>query len=171
MRRGTALCCAGFYGTCCVLYFIANSMLCNHSQSGHTYTPARPAARLPPHRPHRPTQTVAFLIPAVALIVLSQPGITPQAAVACMTVALGTTSLGQAGFVANMSDIAPTQAGKMFGLCNTFGCMSGVVGVTAVGFIVDAFKSFNPVFQITAAMYVLGTVVWLMFCSGEKIFD
>lgn len=28
---------------------------------------------------------------------------------------------GQAGFVANMSDIAPRHGGKLFGLCNTFG--------------------------------------------------
>ena len=70
-------------------------------------------------------QTVAFVVPAVALLVLAQPGLSPTQAVAAMTVALGTTSLGQAGFVANMSDIAPKHAGKMFGLCNTFGCLSG----------------------------------------------
>ena len=40
-------------------------------------------------------------------------------------------SLGQAGFVANMSDIAPTAAGKMFGLCNTFGSLSGVARCVA----------------------------------------
>jgi ACS family sodium-dependent inorganic phosphate cotransporter/ACS family sodium-dependent inorganic phosphate cotransporter-like MFS transporter 9 len=57
-------------------------------------------------------QTVAFLIPAGALLVLAQSGLSPGAAVAAMTVALGTTSLGQAGFVANMSDIAPRHAGE-----------------------------------------------------------
>lgn len=51
-----------------------------------------------------------------------------QVAVSLMTVALGTTSLGQAGFVANMSDIAPRQAGQMFGLCNTFGSLAGEGG-------------------------------------------
>jgi len=40
-------------------------------------------------------QTVAFLVPAVALLVLAQPGLSPAQAVAAMTVALGTTSLGQ----------------------------------------------------------------------------
>lgn len=95
----------------------------------------------------------------------------PQLAIACMTVALGTTSLGQAGFVANMSDVAPRHAGKMFGLCNTFGCLSGIVGVTAVGFIVDATRSFTPVFQLTAALYVVGTLVWNLLCTGERVFD
>mmetsp|Transcript_17093 Transcript_17093/g.29254 ORF Transcript_17093/g.29254 Transcript_17093/m.29254 type:complete len:305 (-) Transcript_17093:149-1063(-) len=116
-------------------------------------------------------QTVAFLVPAVALMLLSQPGLSPQVAVGLMTVALGTTSLGQAGFVANMSDIAPRQAGQMFGLCNTFGSLSGILGVTAVGFIVEATKSFSPVFQLTAGMYVLGTAVWLWLCTGEQVFE
>ena len=36
---------------------------------------------------------------------------------------------GQAGFVANMSDIAPRHAGRLFGLCNTFGSLAGILGV------------------------------------------
>ena len=116
-------------------------------------------------------QTVAFLGPAASLLLLSQPGLAPWQAVACMTAALGTTSLGQAGFVANMSDIAPRSAGKMFGLCNTFGSLSGIVGVTAVGFIVESTKSFAPVFQLTACMYMLGAAVFAAFCTGDKVFD
>lgn len=116
-------------------------------------------------------QVVAFLGPAAALLALSQPGLSPQAAVGLMTLALGTTSLGQAGFVANMSDIAPRQAGQMFGLCNTFGSLSGIIGVTAVGFIVEATKSFSAVFQLTAALYVIGAVVWLALATGERVFD
>ncbi|GIM12297.1 hypothetical protein Vretimale_15667 [Volvox reticuliferus] len=115
-------------------------------------------------------QTVAFLVPAAALLVLSQPGISPAMAVGCMTMALGTTSLGQAGFVANMSDVAPRAAGKMFGLCNTFGCLSGIVGVTAVGFIVEATHSFAPVFSLTAVLYVLGTIIWNIYCTTEPVF-
>jgi len=116
-------------------------------------------------------QTVAFLVPAVALLALSQPGLSPQVAVGLMTAALGTTSLGQAGFVANMSDIAPRQSGQMFGLCNTFGSLSGIVGVTAVGYIVEATHSFSAVFQLTASLYVIGTIVWLLLATGERVFD
>ena len=115
-------------------------------------------------------QTVAFLVPAVALLVLAQPGLAPTTAVAAMTVALGTTSLGQAGFVANMSDIAPRHAGKMFGLCNTFGSLSGIIGVTAVGFIVEATGSFSGVFLLTASLYVAATIAWNLMCTGEVVF-
>ncbi len=62
-------------------------------------------------------------------------------------------------------------AGTIFGLCNTFGSLSGIVGVTAVGFIVEATKSFATVFQLTAGLYVLGTIAWHFMCVGEKVFD
>jgi len=39
-------------------------------------------------------QTVAFLGPALALTILAQPSISPRVAIACMTAALGITSLG-----------------------------------------------------------------------------
>lgn len=50
---------------------------------------------LPITRVRKAIQTAAFLIPAAALCVLANPGISPRAAVACLTVALGTTSLGK----------------------------------------------------------------------------
>ena len=115
-------------------------------------------------------QTVAMLVPAAALILLVQPWITPTIAVAAMTTALGVTSLGQAGFVANMSDIAPKQAGQMFGLCNTFGCAAGILGVVAVGVLVEATGSFASVFILTACMYVVAVIGWNLLCTGERVF-
>lgn len=118
----------------------------------------------------RRLQTVAMLVPAAALLLLVQPWITPAMAVAAMTTALGVTSLGQAGFVANMSDIAPKQAGQMFGLCNTFGCAAGILGVVAVGVVVEATGSFAPVFLMTAVMYVIAVIGWNLGCTGERVF-
>lgn len=69
-----------------------------------------------------------------------------------------------------MADIAPRKAGQMFGLCNTFGSLSGIIGVSAVGFIVEKTGSFDLVFKITAAMYLLGTVFWNVFCTGDVVF-
>jgi hypothetical protein len=40
-------------------------------------------------------QSVAFLGPVAALLVLASPGVTPPVAVLCMTAALGITSLGE----------------------------------------------------------------------------
>lgn len=118
-------------------------------------------------------QTVAFIGPAIALLFLGgilplPPG--PTAAMFCFTAALGISSLGQAGFVANMSDIAPRSAGQMFGLCNTFGSLAGIMGVTAAGFIVEWTGSFSSVFLVTSVLYVIGIVVWNMWCEADAKF-
>ena len=78
---------------------------------------------------------------------------------------------GQAGFVANMSDIAPRYAGRLFGLANTFGSFAGILGVSAVGFVVEKTGSFDPVFKLTAVMYIAATVVWNLMCTGERVFE
>lgn len=115
-------------------------------------------------------QTVAFLGPVAALLVLSRPGISATKAVLSMTAALGITSLGQAGFVANMSDIAPSNAGRLFGLCNTFGSLAGIFGVSAAGFIVERTGSFAAVFLLTAALNIAGSILWNVLCDTEKQF-
>ena len=50
---------------------------------------------------------------------------------------LGIASAGQAGFVANMADIAPGSAGQMFGLCGTFASLAGIIATSSVGLIVE----------------------------------
>lgn len=114
-------------------------------------------------------QTVAFVGPVVPLLVLAAGGLTPAQAVVAMTMALGITSLGQ--FVTNMSDIAPRHAGRLFGLCNTFGSFAGILGVSVAGLLVEKTGSFALVFQITAALNLVGAVVWNLFATAEKQFD
>ena len=72
--------------------------------------------------------------------------------------------------MANMSEIAPQHAGQMFGLCNTWGSLAGIVGTASVGFIVEKTGSFNAVFQITAVLYILATVIWNLFCTSQPQF-
>lgn len=141
-------------------------------------------------------QLVAFLVPAAALVTLVLAGggggggasgagaaavaaaanpssspLHPALAIALVAAALGTTSLGQAGFVANMADVAPTAAGAMFGLCNTFGSAAGIAGVVGAGAIVQATGgSFAPLFLLTAGLYCVGAAVFATFASGEAVF-
>ena len=53
------------------------------------------------------------------------------------SICLAIASAGQAGFVANMADIAPGSAGQMFGLCGTFASLAGIVATSSVGLIVE----------------------------------
>ena len=66
------------------------------------------------------------------------------------------TCAGQAGFVANMADIAPGSAGQMFGLCGTFASLAGIIATSSVGFIVEktgAALEHSPSAQKSRAMY------------------
>ena len=69
-----------------------------------------------------------------------------------------------------MAEIAPGRAGHVFGLCNTWGSLAAIIGVSLVGFIVEKTGSFDPVFQLTAALYVAATVFWNLFCTSEPVF-
>jgi ACS family sodium-dependent inorganic phosphate cotransporter/ACS family sodium-dependent inorganic phosphate cotransporter-like MFS transporter 9 len=70
-----------------------------------------------------------------------------------------------------MSDVAPNHAGRLFGLCNTFGSFAGILGVSVAGLLVEKTGSFALVFQITAVLNIIGTVVWNLFATAEKQFD
>lgn len=126
-------------------------------------------AGVKPTRVRKVIQTVAFLGPVVPLFVLAAGGLTATQAVLAMTAALGLTSVGQ--FVTNMSDIAPRQAGKLFGLCNTFGSAAGILGVSCAGFLVESTGSFALVFQITAILNIIGTLVWNAWATAERQFE
>lgn len=115
-------------------------------------------------------QVAAFAGPALALMLLTVSQVTSGMAMALFTVALGVQSLGQAGFVANMSDVAPDDAGQLFGLCNTFGSLAGIVGVSAAGVLLEATGSFNALFYVSAVLYAAGAVVFGLWAQGEPAF-
>lgn len=113
-------------------------------------------------------QSIALLGPIPALIALATGSLTTGQALFAMTCALGLTSVGQ--FTANISEIAPKHAGRLFGLSNTFGCFSGIAGVSIAGFIVEKTGSFETIFLTTAALNAIGTIVWQLFATAERQF-
>jgi nitrate/nitrite transporter NarK len=115
-------------------------------------------------------QVVALVGPAIALLLLTLPKVSAPVAMGLFTMALGIQALGQAGFVANMSDVAPKNAGQVFGLCNTFGSMAGIIGVSAAGMLYEATGSFNPLFYLSACIYLIGATVYGMHASGKAVF-
>jgi nitrate/nitrite transporter NarK len=115
-------------------------------------------------------QATAFIVPAAAILALTLPAVSAQAAVALFVVALLFQSLGQAGFVANMSDIAPNHAGQLFGLCNTFGSFSGIVGVSIAGVLLEWTGQFNALFYLTGALYLVGAIAYVRFAEAEPLF-
>ncbi|KAI9109082.1 hypothetical protein K1719_019705 [Acacia pycnantha] len=114
-------------------------------------------------------QTIGFLGPAFFLTQLSRIT-SPTMAVLCMTCSQATDAFSQSGLYSNHQDIAPRYSGILLGLSNTAGVLAGVFGTAATGFILQH-GSWADVFKVSVVLYLVGTVVWNLFSTGEKILD
>ncbi|XP_010275629.1 PREDICTED: ascorbate transporter, chloroplastic-like isoform X2 [Nelumbo nucifera] len=114
-------------------------------------------------------QTIGFLGPAFFLTQLSHVR-SPALAVLCMACSQGSDAFSQSGLYSNHQDIGPRYAGVLLGLSNTAGVLAGVFGTAATGYILQR-GSWNDVFKVAVALYIIGTLIWNFFATGEKILD
>ena len=94
---------------------------------------------------------------------------------------MGFLALGRAGFAVNHMDIAPRYAGIVMGVSNTAGTLAGIVGVDLTGKLLEAAKAANSdlsspeswraVFSIPGFLCIFSSFVFLLFSTGERIFD
>jgi MFS transporter, ACS family, solute carrier family 17 (sodium-dependent inorganic phosphate cotransporter), other len=112
-------------------------------------------------------QTAAFALGATSLMMVPAAH-SPALAVALLTLAASSNGIGSAAFGVNHLDVAPTYAGILMGISNTFATIPGIIGVAATGLIVQATKSFSAVFYLIAAVYCVGMLLYLRWASGEQ---
>lgn len=67
--------------------------------------------------------------------------------------------------------IAPCYADVIYGISNTFAALPGIAGVFLTGWMVDRTGSFVAPFFLTAAVSLVGAVVFLVFASGKHQID
>jgi ACS family sodium-dependent inorganic phosphate cotransporter len=115
-------------------------------------------------------QTVGSGAPALALIVLGYVD-NAIAAVTLLSLALGFGAFSFAGFASNHLDISPRHAGAIFGISNTAGTVPGIIGVALTGMLVDQTGSFASAFYVTAGVYLVGLLAYLLFGTGRQIID
>uniref|UniRef100_A0A0D9XH22 Major facilitator superfamily (MFS) profile domain-containing protein n=1 Tax=Leersia perrieri TaxID=77586 RepID=A0A0D9XH22_9ORYZ len=92
-------------------------------------------------------QSIGFLGPALFLTLLSKVR-TPAMAVLCMA----------------------CSQGVLLGLSNTAGVLAGVFGTAATGYILQK-GSWDSVFKVAVVLYIVGTVVWNVFSTGDKVLE
>ncbi|XP_073045091.1 ascorbate transporter, chloroplastic-like isoform X2 [Primulina eburnea] len=114
-------------------------------------------------------QSIGFLGPAFFLTQLSKVN-TPALAVLCMACSQGSDAFSQSGLYSNHQDIGPRYAGVLLGLSNTAGVLAGVLGTAATGYILQK-GSWDDVFKVAVVLYIIGTLVWNFFSTGEKVLD
>lgn len=115
-------------------------------------------------------QSIGFFGAATFVSLVGFATTVPQA-VTLMRRGLGLGAFALSGFGVNHLDIGPRYAGILLGFSNTAGTIPGILGVTLTGMILDATGSWQLVFLISAGIYVFGAIVWLLFSTGERIFE
>jgi len=109
--------------------------------------------------------TLGWTTAAVGLLGCSSAG--PHSYLAWLMVAGVGLGTGNASIWAFTQTLAgPRAVGRWAGLQNGFGNLAGVIGPALTGFTVDWTGHFQVAIEITAAVCLLGTLVWL-FLLGE----
>ncbi|KAL6654808.1 hypothetical protein ACP70R_008273 [Stipagrostis hirtigluma subsp. patula] len=124
--------------------------------------------------------TIGFVVSAIALMALPLFS-TPSGTVICSSISLGFLALGRAGFAVNHMDVAPKFAGIVMGVSNTAGTLAGIVGVGLTGSILEGAKASNKdltrsetwktVFFVPGYLCIFSAIIFLIFSTGEKIFE
>lgn len=86
-----------------------------------------------------------------------------------MTVILGIMAFANVGPVQNSQDLAPKFAGALYGVMNTVGAFSGIIGVYVSGHMLEAVGKWSAVFHLSAGACFFGAIIFLIFGSGERI--
>jgi ACS family sodium-dependent inorganic phosphate cotransporter/ACS family sodium-dependent inorganic phosphate cotransporter-like MFS transporter 9 len=72
--------------------------------------------------------------------------------------------------VSNIQDVGGRSAGRLFGIANTAGCLAGIAGTTAAGYILQTQGAWGTLFQTQVALYVFGAAVYVLFSSADAEF-
>lgn len=118
-------------------------------------------------------QSISMIGPAVCLSIVVSP-IMPHSAGLCsvlISLGSGVSAFSLAGVSVSHLDIAPRHAGLVFGAGNTAATLAGFAGVYSTGWLLQITKSWGWVFGVTAAHYVLGTVVWIVWVGGDVLVE
>jgi MFS transporter, ACS family, solute carrier family 17 (sodium-dependent inorganic phosphate cotransporter), other len=115
-------------------------------------------------------QSLCFVGSGVCLVLLSAT--TSQwLALLYLTLGLGAVATSAAGFLVNHLDIGPRYAGVLMGITNTVGTIPGILAPVVTGFIVQYTGSWELVFYLAAAISGIGELIWLVFATGERVFE
>lgn len=96
------------------------------------------------------------------------PVVTDSAFCDCLTA--GLDAFSQSGLYSNHQDIGPRYAGVLLGMSNTAGVLAGVLGTYTTGYILQN-GTWDQVWGVAVTLCLIGTVVWNLFSTGERVFD
>ncbi|XP_072143716.1 putative inorganic phosphate cotransporter [Dermacentor andersoni] len=114
--------------------------------------------------------SVSAFGPALCLIAVTMAPCERMLAVLWFWMAISLISFANSGFNCTHIDMAPAFAGTLFGITNCIGNTTGIIAPQVVGFLTETHNnvdSWKTVFYITAAVYTVGGLLFLLFGSAE----
>ena len=86
-----------------------------------------------------------------------------------MSLNIASHTFNSCGLSLNAQDLAPSQAGMLFGFMNGSGAVAGLIGTYLTGFILKRFSNWSVVFYVNSILTFIGWVVFMCLGSGEPI--
>lgn len=116
-------------------------------------------------------QLAGMLGPAACLMAAVSPvvGGSPEAASALITLGLGLSALTLGAVSVNHLDVAPRNAGLVFGAGNTAATLAGLVSVPLTGWVLDHTGSWLIVFSLIGVHFVVGSAVWAAWVGDKPL--
>lgn len=113
----------------------------------------------------------AFTGSALALMLLQWvPSSSPTMAVFLLSLAMFCGRAGVGGFIVNMIDIAPHNAGHVMGISNTIATIPGILGNVVTGAILEQTGNWSLVFGIASAVSLVGGLAFQLLASDKPIY-
>uniref|UniRef100_T1KJA1 Major facilitator superfamily (MFS) profile domain-containing protein n=2 Tax=Tetranychus urticae TaxID=32264 RepID=T1KJA1_TETUR len=114
--------------------------------------------------------SIGFIGPAICLVINCFSGRNQTLAVTLITMNLGLCGFAISGFKITNVDLSPTFAGTLLGIANTIGNVPGILAPMLVSTLVhegNSISEWNSVFLVAAGLFVIGTVVFVLFGSAD----
>ena len=115
---------------------------------------------------------------ATVLLLLAMPAArTVLQGLVILSLCLGACGLSRGGFSVNHMDIAPKYAGIVMGISNTAGTVSGIIGVSATGFVLEAAggstqrAGWYRSHALAAALLVAASMMFMKAGRGTRLFS
>jgi ACS family sodium-dependent inorganic phosphate cotransporter len=119
----------------------------------------------------RKIMQITGLLGSGGFLLLASQAMTPAEALLTLCCAMGALGCTGAGFAGNHLDIGPKHADILYSLSNTAGTLPGIIGVAATGLLLDLTGTYTATFVLAAMVNATGALVWLIWSTGEPVFD
>jgi len=111
------------------------------------------------------------LLLSAALLLLLRDAHSPAVALVLLCGATGALGGAYSGFAPNALDLAPRHSALLFGFSNTFATIPGVVGVAVTGWLVEVTGTYSAAFLLTAAVSLMGALVYAVFFEARAVVE